>query len=98
MTQVQIQNVYLTRVVNEAAKKYAFGITEDNETAYFPGRVVEDFDLNEDDIGTKNRVALLRDEKQKADWVVTTLLVEDSVEVNRLKALLDEHGIDYDDA
>ena len=97
MTETRIEHIYITRVVNAERKKYAFGITEDNETAYIPGRVVEDFDLTEDDVGTKNKVALLRDSNQSADWIVATLLIEDSAEVNRLKALLDERGIEYDE-
>lgn len=97
MTETRIEHIYITRVVNADRKKYAFGITEENETAYIPGRVVEDFDLTEDDVGTKNKVALLRDDKQSADWIVATLLIEESAEVNRLKALLDEHGIAYDE-
>lgn len=100
----KIAHIYFTRIVNNDEKKYGFALTDESESVYIPGRVIEDFDLSEDDVGTKNKAALM-DEGE--GLLCLTLLIEDSAleqahlalqdEVGRLQAILDEHGISYDD-
>jgi hypothetical protein len=101
-----IKHVYITRINNEPGKKqYGFGVTTENENVYIPGFVVDNFDLSEDDVGTKNMMSVMDDDKDKTDYVVTALLVEDSAlqaayewqksEIERLHGILDQRGIDY---
>lgn len=101
-----IKEVYITRINNEeGGRQFGFGITETEENVYLPGFVVDNFNLTEDDLGTKNKMSLMGDEKGKTDFVATAILVEDSAlqsayewmkeELERLEALLNEHGIEY---
>lgn len=99
-----ITEIYISRVVNTEAKKYGFGITDENLTVYIPARVVEDFDLSEDDLGTRNKCIIMETD-DKTGWHVATLVVEDSVleqraellaeEVERLSDLLRENNIEF---
>lgn len=101
-----IKSVYLTRINNDPGKsQFGFGITEDDEVVYLPGFVVDNFDLTEDDIGTKNKMSVMPDTKAKADFVATAILIEDSAmqqayewakeEIERLQGLLKQDGVDY---
>lgn len=101
-----IKDVYITRINNEPGRsQFGFGLTEDNEVVYLTGFVVDNFDLSEDDLGTKNKMALMPDSKDKADFVATAILIEDSAlqaayewqkeEIERLQALLNENGVEY---
>lgn len=85
----KVTEIYITRVVNSEDKKYGFGITLTDETVYIPGRVVEDFDLREDDLGTCNKCVIVQDEETKG-WHVATLVVEDNVFQNRINMLNEE--------
>lgn len=101
-----IKHVYLTRINNEPGKKqYGFGVTTDDKNVYIPGFVVDNFELDENDVGTKNLMSVLEDEKDRTDYVATALLIEDSAlqqayewsksEIERLRDLLDQNGIDH---
>lgn len=96
-----ICEVYFTRIVNTSEKKYGFCGTPDGKDGYIPGHIVEQFDLTEDDVGTKNTVNIIDDPHGKVDFLVTTMLVDESAliaakaELERLCAILDENGIDY---
>jgi len=85
----KIVDMYITRVVNNDEKKYGFGITLENETVYIPGRVVEDFDLDENDLGTKNKCVIIQDENTEG-WHVATIAIEDNLLQNRINMLQDE--------
>ena len=99
-----IQNVYFTRIVN-GEKCYGFGVTESGQNVYIPGHVVENFDLSIDDVGTKNKMALIPDKTGKADHTASALLIEDSAlhqayewakeEIERLEGILTENGLAY---
>lgn len=99
-----ISYVYLTRIVNDD-KCYGFGVTEDGKQVYVPGQVVENFDLTVDDVGTKNKMALIDDVAGKTDYAAVAILIEDSAiqqayewakeEIERLEGILDKHGIQY---
>lgn len=101
-----IKDVYITRINNEPGKsQFGFGLTADDEVVYLTGFVVDNFDLTEDDLGTKNKMSLMPDSKDKADYVATAVLIEDSAlqqtyewqkeEIGRLEGLLQKHGIEY---
>lgn len=96
-----ICEVYFTRIVNNSEKKYGFCGTPDGRDGYIAGHIVEQFDLTEDDVGTKNMVNIIDDPQGKVDFVVTTMLVDESAltsakaEIERLCAILDTNGIDY---
>lgn len=101
-----IVDIYITRIVNTVEKKYGFGLTADNQTSvYIPARVVEDFDLTEDDLGTRNKVIIMEADDNRNGWHVATMVVEDSAiqqqnamlreEVERLEALLEENNIAF---
>ena len=101
-----IKDVYITRINNEPGKsQFGFGLTEDNEVVYLTGFVVDNFDLSDDDLGTKNKMSLMPDSKDKADYVATAVLTEDSAlqqayewqkeEIGRLEGLLQKNGIEY---
>jgi len=101
-----IKDVYITRINNEPGRKqYGFGITPEEENVYIPGFVVDNFDLTEDDLGTRNRMSLMDDEKDRTDFVATAILVEDSAlqqahewakeEIERLQDLLAANGIEH---
>jgi hypothetical protein len=101
-----IKNVYITRINNEPGKsQFGFGLTEEGEVVYLTGFLVDTFDLSEDDLGTKNKMSVMPDTKDKADFVATAILTEDSAlqsayewqkeEIERLQTLLDENGIEY---
>ena len=101
-----IKDVYITRINNEPGKsQFGFGLTADDEVVYLTGFVVDNFDLTEDDLGTKNKMSLMPDSKDKADYVATADLIEDSAlqqtyewqkeEIGRLEGLLQKHGIEY---
>lgn len=101
-----IVEAYFTRIVSGGEKMYGFAETISGEVIYIPARCVEEFDLSEDDVGTKNKMAVIENEKDGTGYVCTTLLIEDSAmqqayemlkeEVSRLQAILDENGIDYE--
>lgn len=101
-----IKDVYITRINNEPGKsQFGFGLTADDEVVYLTGFVVDNFDLTEDDLGTKNKMSLMPDSKDKADYVATAVLTEDSAlqqtyewqkeEIGRLEGLLQKHGIEH---
>ena len=101
-----IKEVYITRINNEEnGRQFGFGITEDNENIYLPGFVVDNFDLSENDVGTKNKMSVMDDEKGNLDFVATAILIEDSAlqsayewmkeELERLEGILNAHGIEY---
>lgn len=101
-----IKDVYITRINNEPGKsQFGFGLTVDDEVVYLTGFVVDNFDLSEDDLGTKNKMSLMPDSKDKADYVATAVLTEDSAlqqtyewqkeEIGRLEGLLQKNGIEY---
>ena len=101
-----IKDVYITRIDNiPGERQFGFGVTTDDKEVYIPGFVVDNFDLSEDDIGTKNKMAVMPDTREKADFVVTAVLVEDSAldqayewakeEIERLQSLLDKNGVEY---
>lgn len=101
-----IKDVYITRINNEPGKsQFGFGITPQNEVVYLTGFVVDNFDLTEEDMGTKNKMSVLPDTKDKADFVATAVLTEDSAlqqayewakeEIERLEGLLEKNGIEY---
>lgn len=85
----KIVEIYITRVMNNDEKKYGFGITLENETVYIPGRVVEDFDLSEDDLGTCNKCVVIQDDDTEG-WHVATFVMEDNFLQNRINMLQDE--------
>jgi hypothetical protein len=102
----KIVDIYITRVVNTEAKKYGFGLTTDNDlNVYIPARVVEDFNLTEEDLGTLNKVIIMEADDGKNGWHVATLVVEDCAiqqqnvmlreEVERLEELLRENDIEF---
>lgn len=99
-----IKNVYITRVNNDPdGRQYGFGVAEDGSTVYIPAFVVNTFDLDEVDIGTKNKMALVEDNKSRSDFIANAILIEDSAlkqahddlkdEVERLEMLLTQNGI-----
>lgn len=101
-----IKDVYITRIDNiPGERQFGFGVTTDDKEVYIPGFVVDNFDLSEDDIGTKNKMAVMPDTREKADFVVTAVLVEDSAlhqayewakeEIERLQSLLNKNGVEY---
>lgn len=96
-----ICEVYFTRIMNTDEKKYGFCGTPDGRDGYIPGHLVEQFDLDESDVGTKNMVNIIDDPQGKVDFVVTTLLIDEDAltaakaEVSRLTEILDAEGIDY---
>jgi hypothetical protein len=97
-----ITHIYLTRIVNDANKKYGFGMTEDSLNVYIPGKAIEDFGLEIDDVGSKEKVALMEDPSGKTSFIVLTFLDDDSREcaalrdeVDRLKDILDVEVISY---
>lgn len=101
-----IKDVYITRIDNRPGdRQFGFGVTPEDEVVYIPGFVVDNFDLSEDDIGTKNKMSVMPDTKEKADFVATALLIEDSAlqqayewakdEVERLQGLLEKNGVEY---
>jgi hypothetical protein len=101
-----IKDVYITRINNEPGRsQFGFGITPDDKVVYLPGFVVDNFNLTEDDLGTKNKMSVMVDSKDKADFVATAVLTEDSAlqqayewqneEIERLQDLLKTNGIEY---
>ena len=93
-----IDEAYITKISLEEKKVFGFAETEDNKTVFIPGRVVEEFNLDEVDVGTKNKMHMLPDKKGGSSYVATTLLFEDNTleaEIKRLKEILDDNGIDY---
>lgn len=101
----KIAEVYISRIVNTEAKKYGFGITDDGENVYIPARVVCDFELTEDDLGTRNKCIIMEADDERNGWHVATLIVEDDAitqqntmlreEVERLESILKENGIEF---
>ena len=102
----KIVDIYITRIVNAEAKKYGFGLTADNDlSVYIPARIVEGFELTEDDLGTLNKVIIMEADDSRNGWHVATMVVEDSAiqqknmmlreEVERLEAILRENGIGF---
>jgi ribosomal protein S1 len=101
----KIVDIYISRIVNTKEKKYGFAVTSDGLNAYIPARVVEDFDLTEDDLGTCNRVIIMEADDDRNGWHVATFVVEDSAiqqqntilreEVELLKELLRENDIEF---
>jgi hypothetical protein len=97
-----ITYIYITRIVNDATKKYGFGMTEDSLNVYIPGKAIENFGLQIDDVGSREKVALMEDPSGKTSFIVLTFLDDDSREcadlrdeVERLKDILDERGVRY---
>jgi len=101
-----IIEAYFTRIVSNGEKMYGFAETEDGKVIYIPARCVDEFDLSEEDVGTKNKLAVIEDAEGKGNLVCTTLIVEDSAlqqaydmlkdEVERLQELLTANGISYE--
>jgi len=101
-----IIEAYFTRIVSGGEKMYGFAETVNGEVIYIPARCVEEFDLTEDDVGTRNKMAVIENEKDGTGYVCTTLLIEDSAlqqayhmlkeEVERLHSILDANGINYE--
>ena len=99
-----IGNIYITRIENSSVGK-AFGFAETplGENVYIPGRVVEAYELNSNDEGTKNKVSLIPDASKRAEYIVTAFILEDNLleqrlehakdEIEYLKGLLTKHGI-----
>jgi len=102
-----IRDVYITRIKDEGEgnRKFGFGVTDDEMQVYIPGNIINNFDLSEDDVGTKNKMYLAEDAKGRTDFVCHALLIEDSAlhqayewakeEIERLEALLKKNGIEY---
>ena len=103
-----IRDVYITRIKDEGEgnRKFGFGVTDDEMQVYIPGNIVNNFDLSEDDVGTKNKMYLAEDAKGRTDLVCHALLIEDSAlqqayewakeEIERLESLLKDNGVDYE--
>lgn len=101
----KIVDIYISRIVNTKEKKYGFAVTSDGLNAYIPARVVEDFDLTEDDLGTCNRVIIMESDDDRNGWHVATFVVEDSAmqqrnatlqeELIRLEVILRENDIEF---
>ena len=100
----KIADVYFTRIVNTKEKKYGFGILMDGQDkVYIPARVVERYDLEENDIGTLNKAILMESENDGSDWHIMALTDDDGAlqlhnevlreEVASLRAVLKENGI-----
>jgi hypothetical protein len=98
-----IREVYLIKVSNEENKAFGFGVTDAEETVYVPGKLIVEFDIQETDVGTKNKMYLTEDKKGCSDFMALTFLEETSAaqnalefyrgEVERLEGLLDAHGV-----
>lgn len=96
--------VYFTRIVN-GDRCFGFGVTEAGEQVYITGSVVDSFDLTQEDLGTKNLMALIPDKGGKADYAAISLLIEDSAlqqayewakdEIERLQGLLEKNGVEF---
>jgi hypothetical protein len=94
--------IYITRIVNDANKKYGFGITDDSLNVYIPGKAIENFGLEIEDVGSREKVALMADPSGKTSFIVLAFLDDDSREcadlrdeVERLKGILHEKGVVY---
>lgn len=98
-----IREVYLIKVSNEEDKAFGFGVTDAEETVYVPGKLILEFDIQETDVGTKNKMYLNEDKKGRSDFIALTFLEETSAaqnalefyrgEVERLEGLLEAHGV-----
>ena len=100
----KIADIYFTRIVNTKEKKYGFGILMDSQDkVYIPARVVDRYDLEENDVGTLNKAILVESENDDSDWHIMTLTDDDGAlqlhnetlreEIASLKAVLKENGI-----
>jgi len=95
-----LAHVHLTRVVNEPDKKYGFGLLDDGTDVYIPGAAISSFDMSIDDVGGREKAALIPDPSNRTGYIVTTFLDDDSKEcaelrdeVERLRELLEANGV-----
>lgn len=80
-----IKHIHFTRIVNESNKKYGFAVTDDNENIYIPGPVVAMSELTQEDIGYRERADVIPDPSGRTDFIVTTILEDESRECAALR-------------
>lgn len=85
-----IANIHLTRIVNESDKKYGFGLMDDGTNVYIPGAAIVAFGLDEEDVGFRERAALIPDPSGKTAYIVTTFLEDESTECAALREDIEE--------
>lgn len=73
-----IKKVIITRIEN-GDRQYGFGVTEDGEIVYIPAKVVDDFELDQDDVGSSDRMALMVDAQGKSNYTALTFITDDTV-------------------
>ena len=103
-----IVDCYVQKIVNTDAKKYGFVQAKEYDSAiYIPAKIVDDFDLDENDEGAKLRVIVMPSTRPgSAEWYVAMICTDDDALVEKMRwyksecvryqALLEANGIAYE--